>query len=610
MSDDLSRRTLLAGAAAAAVGVLGPLPHAWAGPKLPVVVTGPATAITETTLTLNGTVNPRRRATMARFEWGTTTAYGNSTPDVSVGSGNAAVPVSTTLTGLVPDTVYHFRLWATSSAGSAVGMNTVARTRLLTQPPAGEQSAVALTAIDGEYISGSTQSNFIDDGFYTRNGLTRAADWPGTNPLGGSFVGFDDPNFVPIAVWLADFAGAGFYSRMDDLGITGMFPPAGSVDLDDVATFGKWVAVGGGEYPNGTLTAGQDPYVIGVLVGDEPSDAATYEAWVDEAHDWLDHVTDGPGRQRHLNYADNLLNGDIENVYTTTDMVYGITDAHPSGIPPQWTACDQYWFAGAPNDAGGSRFKLSFRLYQTAPGSPFNAAQTARGSHYGSMMDCIRKAYTSDVNPFLVAIENGAPYTEPESAAITPAQLKWAVWSTFVHGATGVIYFNHTFRETDPLAGHNNFNNNGYGGPGVAGTGIYAAAEEIGSFILELASVINSPFDGYLCFGDGSASFESIGFLTACTSTNARNYFAGVDASCHWQPTEGKHYIFATTREEDGTTNWPVTFRMVDQGQTTATDLVTGTPITIERGGAIPVGFCEFDDTFATAASYKAYRID
>jgi len=33
-------------------------------------------------------------------------------------------------------------------------------------------------------------------------------------------------------------------------------------------------------------------------------------------------------------------------------------------------------------------------------------------------------------------------------------------------------------------------------------------------------------------------------------------------------------------------------------------------PISIERGGGIPGGFCEFDDTFATAATYKTYRID
>jgi hypothetical protein len=49
---------------------------------------------------------------------------------------------------------------------------------------------------------------------------------------------------------------------------------------------------------------------------------------------------------------------------------------------------------------------------------------------------------------------------------------------------------------------------------------------------------------------------------------------------------------------------------MVDQGQTTAVEVHESNSISIQRGGGIPGGFCEFSDTFATAASYKAYRID
>jgi len=162
------------------------------------------------------------------------------------------------------------------------------------------------------------------------------------------------------------------------------------------------------------------------------------------------------------------------------------------------------------------------------------------------------------------------------------------------------------------LAGANNFNNDGYGGPGVGGTGIYAAAKEVNLRALALAPVIKSPFDGYFVYGDteSSGSIATTGFLTAVTSTNSRSKYGGVDACCKWQPTEGKHYILATTREVDGSTNWPVTFRMVDQGQTSAFEVHESNTISIERGGAIPGGFCEFDDTFATAATYKTYRID
>lgn len=38
--------------------------------------------------------------------------------------------------------------------------------------------------------------------------------------------------------------------------------------------------------------------------------------------------------------------------------------------------------------------------------------------------------------------------------------------------------------------------------------------------------------------------------------------------------------------------------------------MFTGSDITVQRGGGIPGGFCEFSDTFAAASDYKAYRID
>jgi hypothetical protein len=481
---------------------------------------------------------------------------------------------------------------------------TVARTRVL---EAGIQSAVALTAADGEYISGSTQSNFIDDGFYTRNGFTRAADWVGPNPVGADFTGFDDPNFFPIGTWLTDFTGTGFYSRMDDIGLNGMAPCAGNVSLANNVTFEKWAVVFHSDHVGGTISSGNDPCVVGVNSGDEPSTIVQYETMVDATDTWL-ASSDGPGRFTYNAYFGNVLNGEIESHYFPDDMVIGQDDTHVDPAPSfgAWCSYDIYCFAGAHNS--GIPFQLHFWLY--AIGGSATEDQCARGSHYGSMVDATRKHYPSDDRRIhWPPIENGAPYTESDSRAITPAELGWAVWATMVHGARLINYFNHTFRVGDPLAGNNNFNNNGYGGPGVGGTGIYAAAKEVNLRVLTLAPVLNSPFDGYFVYGD-TAVIETAGFLTAVTSTNARARYAWVDASCRWHPTEQKHYILSTTRESESATNIPVTFRMVDQGQTTATEVHEDNPISIERGGGIPAGFCEFDDTFATAATYKTYRID
>ncbi len=99
---------------------LGPPPPP-TPPPAPVVVTGAASAITQTSATVAGRVNPNGLATTYHFEYGPTTAYGSSTPSASAGSGNALAGVSATLAGLMPGSTYHYRLDATSSAGTVQG---------------------------------------------------------------------------------------------------------------------------------------------------------------------------------------------------------------------------------------------------------------------------------------------------------------------------------------------------------------------------------------------------------------------------------------------------------------------------------------------------------
>ncbi|MEQ1909377.1 MAG: FG-GAP-like repeat-containing protein [Vicinamibacterales bacterium] len=92
------------------------------GGGAPLVTTNPATGITRTTATLNGTVNPNGVSTEAWFEYGTTTAYGAyvwATP--SLGLETSAVAVSATLTNLTCGATYHFRLVGYSAVGTARG---------------------------------------------------------------------------------------------------------------------------------------------------------------------------------------------------------------------------------------------------------------------------------------------------------------------------------------------------------------------------------------------------------------------------------------------------------------------------------------------------------
>jgi phosphodiesterase/alkaline phosphatase D-like protein len=87
----------------------------------PYAVTGAATDVGQTSATLTGTVCPNNQATSYRFEYGTTTAYGSQTAATNAISGTAPAAASAALSGLAADTLYHYRLTATSATDTSFG---------------------------------------------------------------------------------------------------------------------------------------------------------------------------------------------------------------------------------------------------------------------------------------------------------------------------------------------------------------------------------------------------------------------------------------------------------------------------------------------------------
>jgi subtilisin family serine protease len=92
--------------------------------------TGQAYPTRPTGATLNGRIDPNGQSTTYKFEYGTTTAYGQSMPasPKSVGSGSAHVAATETINGLKPETTYHFRLVATTSKGTINGADRTFKT--------------------------------------------------------------------------------------------------------------------------------------------------------------------------------------------------------------------------------------------------------------------------------------------------------------------------------------------------------------------------------------------------------------------------------------------------------------------------------------------------
>lgn len=133
----------------------------------PSAITNGATGVGVHTATLNGLANDSSKPGSARFEYGTTTAYGTTTLTQSLGASAADQPVSQAISGLAPATTYHFRIDADNPDGTANGADQQFTTPALahhriTIDKAGLGSG-SVAAADGQINCGPTCTHLYQD---------------------------------------------------------------------------------------------------------------------------------------------------------------------------------------------------------------------------------------------------------------------------------------------------------------------------------------------------------------------------------------------------------------------------------------------------------------
>jgi hypothetical protein len=89
----------------------------------PAVETGGSSGVGVGTATVTGTIDPHGWDTTYLFQYGTSTAYGQSWPTIPIDMGalEGSQPVTIGLLNLLPNTTYHYRLVATSGGGTTYG---------------------------------------------------------------------------------------------------------------------------------------------------------------------------------------------------------------------------------------------------------------------------------------------------------------------------------------------------------------------------------------------------------------------------------------------------------------------------------------------------------
>jgi hypothetical protein len=108
----------------------------------PAVTLQSPSGITASGATLNASVNPNGAATTCYFRYGLTAGYGSFSTTNGLTAGTNAEPVSASITGLLPGTVYHYAAVADNSAGNSTSSDATFTTApaapvAVTQPASG-----------------------------------------------------------------------------------------------------------------------------------------------------------------------------------------------------------------------------------------------------------------------------------------------------------------------------------------------------------------------------------------------------------------------------------------------------------------------------------------
>jgi hypothetical protein len=416
----------------------------------------------------------------------------------------------------------------------------------------------------------------IDGGpnYYSNNGFTYAAN-----------AGLDTT--IPIGPWLDMLITQSDANRWHDLGWNFAYTLTNNSNISVAASNGISVL----QFAGGLLP-GSGAETVGLLTADEPS---TFADGVTTPISTTPN-SEQDGRYWALNDTWNFLYYQGLNPVNSSAQVLDTEVTTPNGTQRHIniSSVDIYWFAGGKADAAdGNQFAT---LYQGGLiyglGQNMTPDQAERGSNYGDMVDIQRSFQTGHFPaPITQVIEDGGPFVQNTSAStyITPPELNWAVWSSLIHGARNIEYFNHTFggpaQTDDNLA--NTFYQTVQPGQTIS---MYNQVKATDALVKQMTPELLSPVAmNYVSFAGPGYTYGQIDLTQGGLEATAHDY-------------NGTFYIFADTRDSETQHNIGATFTLNDPNATSVT--VVGENRTIAVVNEM------FTDTFANASTVHIYQVN
>ncbi|MCX6249576.1 MAG: PKD domain-containing protein [Bacteroidetes bacterium] len=464
---------------------------------VPTVVTMTASGITANSATLNGHVNANGYSTTTSFQYGLTTAYGNSVAAQTV-TGNTMTPINASIYGLSPATTYHFRAAGTNANGTAYGNDSVFTTlaaapSVVTQPATNINQTIA--TLNGTVnANGATTTVSFDYGLTPSYGSTIAAT---PNTVTGNTVQSVTAALVGLV------AGTTYHFR-----------------IKGVNSYGTSY---GSDYTFTTLSAGATPPTV-----------ITYGA------DMITHF-----------YARMIAHINANGSLTTASFQYGTTTAYGSSVSAGTVSGNNfqivsaiayglspgtlYHYRGVGSNAGGTAYGADSTFYTN---DTIATVVTLAATSIGGTTATLNGSVNPNGDPTTAAFEYGLSTAYGNTINATPATVYGNTSQAISTGLTGLLP-NHTYHYR--AKGVNSFGT-AYGVDMTFTTTSGSDCQAImsytnaGSLTIQFHDIsTGEPYTRYWHFGDGATSSQSdpLHVYPAAGNYTVRLYIYNTSTYCH-----------------------------------------------------------------------------
>jgi hypothetical protein len=358
-----------------------------------------------------------------------------------------------------------------------------------------------------------------------------------------------DPSYFPLGIWLENVQAQEEIDADKQAGINLYVGLTGTSDLTLIARNGLKVIAQLDEWLSRANEPGAEA-IAGWFLSDEVDMQMSPAEGHAKMRSLRQAIPPNDGRLTYANYGKgvtfwNTLPEAARYVNEFQDVV----------------SADNYWFTD--RDICGAA--QGGALHGTA-GQSLRQRECRLASNYGRTVAKLRElTQPPGSRPVWAFVEVGHPFTEDHWPSIEPAEVSAAVWSSLIHGARGVVYFNHSFGGPAPTQ-------HALREPAYAD--VRREVARTNARIQRLAPVLNSPFVN--------------GFATTPEAVDTMTKRHG-----------NRFYVFAGSRSHAAQR---ATFQVPCAGEAKITVLDENRTLRMSGG--------TFEDSFADGNAFHVYRVE